>query len=78
MYADDLLLMAPTIEQIGRRVVEWRAILLDKGWKVNAGNTKVMVGNSGGKLIVNSGKWPCGVCGKECRQLLFRAQYLKK
>ena len=23
-----------------------------------------MVGNSGGKMIVNSGKWPCGVCGK--------------
>ena len=25
---------------------------------------KVMVGSSGGKMIVNSGKWPCGVCGK--------------
>ena len=23
-----------------------------------------MVGSSGGKMIVNSGKWPCGVCGK--------------
>ena len=23
-----------------------------------------MVGISGGKMIVNSGKWPCGVCGK--------------
>ena len=22
-----------------------------------------MVGSSGGKMIVNSGKWPCGVCG---------------
>ena len=42
----------------------WRASLLDKGLKVNAGNTKVMVGSSGGKMIVNSGKWPCGVCGK--------------
>ena len=29
-----------------------------------AGKTKVMVGSSGGKMIVNSGKWPCGVCGK--------------
>ena len=25
---------------------------------------KVMVGSSGGKMIVNSGKWACGVCGK--------------
>ena len=31
---------------------------------MNAGKSKVMVGSSGGKMIVNSGKWPCGVCGK--------------
>ena len=31
---------------------------------MNAGNTNVMVGSSGGKIIVNSGKWLCGVCGK--------------
>ena len=60
LYADDLVLMAPTIEQLGRRVAEWRASLLDKGLKVNAGKSKVMVGISGGKMIVNSGKWPCG------------------
>ena len=52
------------MEQLGRRVAEWRVCLLDKGWKVNVGKTKVMVGNSGGKMIVNSGKWPCVVCGK--------------
>ena len=62
-YADDLVLMAPTMEQLDRRVAEWRARLLDKGLKVNAGKYKVMVGNSRGKMIVNSGKWPCGVCG---------------
>ena len=31
---------------------------------MNAGKSKVMVGSSGGKMIVNAGKWPCGVCGK--------------
>ena len=64
LYADDLVLMAPTMEQLGRPVAEWRASLPDKGLTVNAGKYKVMVGSSGGKLIVNSGKWPCGVCGK--------------
>ena len=39
--------------------------MLGKGLKVNAGKSIVMVGSSGGKMIVNSGKWPCGVCGKE-------------
>ena len=50
--------MAPTMEQLGRHVTEWRANILEKGLKVNAGNTKLMVGISGGKMIVNSGKWP--------------------
>ena len=64
LYADDLGIMAPTMEQLGRRVADWRASLLGKGLKVNAGKSKVMVGSSGGKMIVNSGKWRCGVCGK--------------
>ena len=40
-YADDLVIMA-TMEQLDRRVAEWRASLLDKGLKVNAGKSKVM------------------------------------
>ena len=31
---------------------------------MNAGKFKLMVGGSGGRMIVYSGKWPCGVCGK--------------
>ena len=69
LYDDDLLRMAPTMEQLSRRVAKWRAGLLDKGLKVNAGMSKVMVGISGGKMIVNSGP-----VGKECRQTLFRLQ----
>ena len=37
LYADDLVIMAPTMEQLGRRVADWRASLLGKGLKVNAG-----------------------------------------
>ena len=56
LYADELVLMAPTMEQLGIRVAEWSASLLDKGLNVNAGKSKVMVGTSGGNKIVNSGK----------------------
>ena len=45
--------MAPIMEQLGRCVA-------DKGLKVNAGKSKVMIGSSGGKMIANSGKWPGG------------------
>ena len=76
LYADDLI--ALTMEQLGRRVAEWRASLLGKGLKVNVEKSKVMVGSSGEKMIVNSGKWSCGVCGKEYRRTLFSAQYVKK
>ena len=44
---------------------------------MNAGKSKVVIGSSGRKMSVNSGKWPCGVCGKEYRQTLFSAQYVK-
>ena len=33
LYADDLVIMAPTMEQLGRRTAEWRASLLGKGLK---------------------------------------------
>ena len=42
LYADDIVIMAPTMEQLGRRVGDWRASLLGKGLKVNAGKSKVM------------------------------------
>ena len=28
---------------------------------MNAGKSEVMIGGSGGRMIVNSGKWPCGI-----------------
>ena len=52
---------------------EFRKVL-SKGLKVNAGKSKMMVGSSGGKMIVNSGKWSCGVCGRV--QTLFSAKYV--
>ena len=69
--------MAPTMEQLGRRVAEWRAILLKKELIVNAGTSKVMVGSSDGKMNVNSGNGPVVSVGKECRQTLFSAHYVK-
>ena len=42
LYADDLVLMALTMEQLSRRVAKWR--VFDKGLKMNARKSKVMVG----------------------------------
>ena len=70
LYAADLVIMTPTMEQLGRHVAEWRASLLDKGLKLSAGKSEVMVGNSGGKMIVV-------YVGKECMQTLFSAQHVQ-
>ena len=78
LYADDLVVMVPTMEQLGIRVAEWRASLPDKGLKVNAIKSKVMVGSSGGKMIVNSGKWPCGVYGKGVQANFVQCTVSKK
>ena len=67
-----------TMEQLGGRVADWRASLFGKGLKVNAGKSKVMVGSSGGTMIVNSGKWPCGVCGKGVQENSVQCTVCKK
>ena len=42
MYADDLVLICKTKEEIRWRFVAWRNVLESKGWKVNISKTKVM------------------------------------
>ena len=63
LYADDLVLMAPTMEQRGKRVVELRASLLDKGLKVSTGKSKVMVGSSALDFPVLTSKVMVGSSG---------------
>ena len=36
------------------------------------------VGSSGGKMIVNSGKWPCGVCEKGVHANSVQCKVCKK
>ena len=43
---------------------EWRVSILSKVLNVSTEKSKVMVGSSGWKMIVNS----CGVCGKGVRE----------
>ena len=64
LYADDLVVITLPMKQLDRHMAKWSATLLENGLKVNTGKSKVMVGSSGGKMIVNSKKWPCVICGK--------------
>ena len=63
LYADDLVLVAPSKEDLQRKVKAWKECLTRKGLKVNEGKTKIMIGGSSAGVMSESGAHPCGVCG---------------
>ena len=63
-YADDLVLLAETREILKEKINIWKEGLESKGLKVNIGKTKVMKCHVAANMQVESGKYPCGICGK--------------
>src|SRR3989441_12199258 len=64
LYADDLVLMAESKAELEKRLLEWIMRLKEKDLRVNIGKTKVMNCKVGVGQVVNSGKYPCGICRK--------------
>ena len=64
LYADDLVLMAESLEELEILFEKWKHGIEEKGLRVNAGKTKVMMSRYGHDPPNKSGKWPCGVCQK--------------
>ena len=62
LYADDLVLMSETMEDLKERFWNWKDALESKDVKVNTRKTKVMV--SGSKELFKSKIDPCGVRGR--------------
>ena len=50
-YADDLVLMSETMEDLKKRFPKWRSALESKGLKINLEKTKAMVYESKGEFI---------------------------
>jgi len=64
LYADDLVLMAETEEQLMEKLSRWKENMEAKGLRVNVAKTKVMKcceHEGGGE---ETGKYPCGICRK--------------
>ena len=64
LYADDLVIMAETKEELLERIRMWRRGMETKGLRVNMAKTKVLKCQTVSGSGVSSGKWPCGVCKK--------------
>ena len=62
--ADDFVLLAESREILVKKIKIWKEGLKSKGLKVNIGKTKVMKCHGAANVQVESGKYPCGICGK--------------
>ena len=62
LYADDLVIIADSLEECVRRLLIWKEAMEKKGLRVNAGKTKVMICGTGLDLLQSSGEYPCTVC----------------
>jgi len=64
LYADDLVLIAETEEELLEKIKRWKHGLEEKGLKVNIGKTKVMLNTTKSAVKKDTGKYPCSVCRK--------------
>ena len=61
-YADDFVIIAESLEEYVRRFLTWKEAMEEKGLRVNAGKTKIMICGTGLDLLQSSGEFPCAVC----------------
>ena len=64
LYADDLVLLADTIDELLSNLGNWKKHLKVKGLRANMGKTKIMISGKNLHSLRDSGKHPCGVCRK--------------
>ena len=63
LYANDLVLMSESLEDLRERFQRWRRALEDKRLKVNVGKIKMMVSRTEGEIVLSKID-SCEICGK--------------
>jgi len=64
LYADDLVVIGETEDDLIKRLNEWKDNLENRGMRVNMNETKVMISGEQQKVTQKAVRWPCGVCGR--------------
>ena len=62
LYADDLVIIAESLEECVRRLLTWKEAMEQKELRVNAGKTKIMICGMRMNLLQSSDEFPCAVC----------------
>ena len=69
-YADDLVIIADSLDRCVKRLLMWKEAMEKKGLRVNAGKTKVMICGTGLDLLQSS-----GICGTDLDLLQSSGEY---
>jgi len=64
LYADDLVVIVETEEDLIKRLNEWKNNVENRGMRVNINRTKVMISGERQKPVQKAARCPCGVCGR--------------
>ena len=64
LYADDLVVIAETEEDLIKRLNEWKDFVENRGVRVNMNKIKVLISEERQKVMQKAVRWPCGVCGR--------------
>ena len=64
LYADDLVIIAETLEELVEKLSVWKTNIESKGLRVNVGKTKIMPSVHNAPRPTDSSEYPCGVCSK--------------
>ena len=62
LYANDLVVIGESMEECIRRLLTWKGAMEEKGLRVNARKTKIMICGMVLDLLQSSGEFPCTVC----------------
>ena len=63
LYADDLVVIAETKDDLIKRLNEWRGGVGSRGVGVSVDKAKVVVSGERQRRVQGAVGWPCGVCG---------------
>ena len=64
LYADNLVLMAETLEDLKKMLTIWKDNVKSKGLWVNASKTKLVCSKHNASVKSDPVKWPCSICHK--------------
>ena len=62
LYADDLVIIAETIDELLTKLSNWKGAIENKGLRVNMGKTKGLCSRHDAPKPVEKSRFPCGVC----------------